>query len=534
MAWLYICWLHWDNDGLWYGDAPHHAANGLFWKDYLLSLSLHPKDYALSYHARYPVIAPTTYPPVFYVVEAVVFGVFGSSPYIAKGLVLGFALMAGLYTTAWCRRWVSKDAAWAGMVLVLLPGVVRWSSCIMLNVPAVALSIGALYHTRRWLESPKASPAWRHLYVGAVLAVLSILTYLTSCVVAVIAGIWLVVERRWDLLWKRKTVLVLVLSALALVPWVLVVLKFERSRSVWATGTADHVSHLLNWPWMYYLRRFPELFGAHLLLIAAVGIAAGLAVRRWRHETLLMLLLTLICYGYSYLPAKEGRYILLLSLPLVIFCLFGLLTIATYLGKLLGIRPNWAKATTLLMVVSLFIGQAWLTSRVYVMSISGYKELVKYIEKIAPDESVFYDGKNSGIFTFYIQSRDPGYCRRVVLGQKLLYAEGITSSRHEFVSSAEEVVERLQKRGGCQWLAIADSPDSPPSEAAWSLRGAIKGPQFKLVKSFPITRTKTNGLEKTDVNLYQFLLPVQQADEVDMPYFSLGEGVRFKVKPIQR
>ncbi|MEJ2702857.1 MAG: hypothetical protein P8Z79_10495 [Sedimentisphaerales bacterium] len=99
MAWLYICWLHWDNDGLWYGDAPHHAANGLFWKDYLLSLSLHPKDYALSYHARYPVIAPTTYPPVFYVVEAVVFGVFGSSPYIAKGLVLGFALMAGLYTT---------------------------------------------------------------------------------------------------------------------------------------------------------------------------------------------------------------------------------------------------------------------------------------------------------------------------------------------------------------------------------------------------------------------------------------------------
>jgi hypothetical protein len=33
-AWLFVCWLHWDNDGLWYGDAPKHAANGVFWKDY--------------------------------------------------------------------------------------------------------------------------------------------------------------------------------------------------------------------------------------------------------------------------------------------------------------------------------------------------------------------------------------------------------------------------------------------------------------------------------------------------------------------
>jgi len=121
IAWLYICWLHWDNDGLWYGDAPRHAANGLFWKDYLLSLSLNPRNYALSYHARYPVIAPTTYPPAFYLLEAVVFGVFGPSPYIAKGLVLGFALIAGLYTTAWCHRWISwpvKDARWPSPVRV--------------------------------------------------------------------------------------------------------------------------------------------------------------------------------------------------------------------------------------------------------------------------------------------------------------------------------------------------------------------------------------------------------------------------------
>ena len=100
-AWLFLCWLHWNNNGLWYGDAPRHAANGIFWKDFLLSLSFEPKSYALSYFARYPVIAPTLYPPLFYLLEAVSFEIFEPSPYIAKNLVLVFLLIATLYTTAW-------------------------------------------------------------------------------------------------------------------------------------------------------------------------------------------------------------------------------------------------------------------------------------------------------------------------------------------------------------------------------------------------------------------------------------------------
>ena len=186
-AWLFVCWLHWDNDGLWFGDAPRHAGNGLFWKDYLQTLSLDPKGYALSYYARYPTINPTSYPPAFYLLEAVFFGAFGPSPYIAKGLVLAFVLLASLYITAWCRRWIDPDAGWAGILLLLLPGVIMWSHAIMLNVPALALNIAALYHLRRWMESPPASPAWRQYYVGAALVVLSILTYLPSCVIVLIA-----------------------------------------------------------------------------------------------------------------------------------------------------------------------------------------------------------------------------------------------------------------------------------------------------------------------------------------------------------
>jgi 4-amino-4-deoxy-L-arabinose transferase-like glycosyltransferase len=537
--WLFLFWLHWNNNGLWPGDAPRHAANGLFWKDYLLSLSLDPKGFALSYHARYPVISPTTYPPVFYIIEAVFYGAFGSSPYVAKNLVLGFTLIAALYTTAWSRRWIAEDAGWAGVLFVLLPGVVRWSHAIMLNIPALALSIGALYHFRRWLESPTKSPLWNHLYIAATLTVLSILTYVTSCVLLLIVGMWLLIERRWYLLRNKRALLVFIFSSLSLLPWIIVVLKFESMRIQMATGTVDQ---FISIPWkyyleciVYYLKCLPDLFGIHILFITVCGIVGGIYSRRWRHETILMLIMAMVCFFFFvYVPAKEDRYIMLLSVPIVCFCLIYVQTMILFLGKLARLRSKQTKIVNIAIVI-LLIGQAWLASRVHVRYVFGYEQLVEFMEKIAPEESIFYDGRRYAMFTFHVQARDPNYRRRVVLGRKLIYAENQYSSPEEFVSSSQDVIEVLQKKGGCQWLIVADHPDDPQIAAAWYLREAVKEPQFELVKSFLIDRITIEGVEDiSNISVYRFLSPINRVDMVDMPLFSLGEGVYRKVKPIQR
>lgn len=120
LALLYVASLHWSNDGLWYqGDSPRHAANGLFWWDFLASFPVNPVKFTLSYYARYPVIHPTGYPPLFYLIEGAAFRLLGPSPYVAKGLVLAFALFAALYVAAWLRRWVSEEAGWFGALLIL-------------------------------------------------------------------------------------------------------------------------------------------------------------------------------------------------------------------------------------------------------------------------------------------------------------------------------------------------------------------------------------------------------------------------------
>ena len=95
LAVLYIGALHLGNDGLWpQGDAPRHATNGIFWWDYLASFTANPVEFTLRYYARYPAINPIGYPPVFYLLEGAAFSLMAVSPFVAKGLVFAFALLA--------------------------------------------------------------------------------------------------------------------------------------------------------------------------------------------------------------------------------------------------------------------------------------------------------------------------------------------------------------------------------------------------------------------------------------------------------
>jgi hypothetical protein len=126
-----------DNDGLWcFGDAPRHAMTGLFWKGFLRQLPADSKAFVLSYFTRDPAINPVSYPPLFHLIEAGGVAIFDPSPFVAKGIVLCFALIEALDGMAWLRRWVAKEAGFYGAFLLLLPGQISLSHAIMLKVPA--------------------------------------------------------------------------------------------------------------------------------------------------------------------------------------------------------------------------------------------------------------------------------------------------------------------------------------------------------------------------------------------------------------
>jgi hypothetical protein len=172
--------------------------------------------------------------------------------------------------------------------------------------------------------------------------------------------------------------------------------------------------------------------------------------------------------------------------------------------------------------------QSSLAAQYRVPSIHGYQEVVSFLERVAPEEPVFYDGRYDGVFTFYVRAGDEEFQRRVVLGHKLLYtcAVFVGWRQKEFVGSPEEVIDVLRRRGGCRWLAL-ETGGVHPCAAVDYLHQAVKTPAFELVRSFPIEAPR---IDRVDV--YRLRGPVANVETVDLPFPILGPDVTYRVRPI--
>src|SRR5262249_29077764 len=150
-----------------------------------------------------------------------------------------------------------------------------------------------------------------------------------------------------------------------------------------------------------------------------------------------------------------------------------------------GSNPSWA---FLMAMALLLVPQLATAHRIKVPMVQGFQEVVGFFEQVAPHGRLFYDGRHDGIFSFYMRASDPKFARSVILGDKLLYASAIYRRWRltEKVASPEDVVEAFGKRCGCQWLAIARSKNPPNIAAMRYLYQALEGPEFHLVRSFPI------------------------------------------------
>jgi len=528
VVWLYLWCLQLDNDGLWYqGDSPRHAMNGFFWLDYLRDFTLDAKSYALSYYARFPAIDPAARPPLFYLLEGTAFILLGPSPYVAKGLVLCFALVAAVYVWAWLRRWISEEAAWAAGLFLLLPGISRWSHAVMLNIPALAFSIAALYYTRRWLDTANAS--LRDFWPVLILMLFVILTYYTAGIVVFAVAGFVISHRSVGRAFGRKEVLLLVLTIVGLLPFAWLIARWAPMHLSWVVPKPAHLVKLSNW--MFYPVQVLQLCNLHLVVLAAIGAASPLWDRRWRHEVKNFIIWIVLLYlPLSLLEAKELRYALLLSVPLIGLGAIAVIQLSEWIADYVPHFPLTSKSVTVAVFLTLVMVQIPLAASYRVISVSGFKEVAAYIEQVAPDEPVFYDGLHDGNFVFYMRAGDPEFRRRVVLGSKLLYTYYFHPRwlQREFVHSPEEVIEVLRQRGGCRWLVIEMGGKTASVPAQQHLRQAVKTPAFELVQSFPITARDAS----LRVDVYRLTLPVAEVDEVELPFASLGPDVQYQVHPI--
>jgi len=523
-AWLVPVVLHAGNDGLWYlGDAARHAITGLFWWDFLSALPSDPADYVLRYYARYPTIVPLSYPPVFYLLEGVAFRIFGVSPFVAKGLVLCFALVGSLYVAAWLRRYVAREAGWGGALMALQPGVVVWSNAVMLNIPAMTLGVIALYHMRRWLDEGASSA---HLWLAIGAAVVTVLTYFPAALVGVVVGAWLIIEGRTPALWRRHRPAVLLgiggvlLVLLLIIQWV--PLPF-------ALGWPSWVDLAQQRRWLLYVWAQPRLLSTPTLIFAAVAFPVAWGAPRWRRDLLLLTSWIGIAYCcLSYLYSQHPRYALLMTPAFILLAMIGLRGVVDALCGVLGFSASRCLTAALLALVAF---HAYAAQFVPVPSITGFRDIARFVLQESPTDRVFYEGGCDGIFTFYVRAQDPNFTHVVVRGSKLLYASAVlpTFRLQEHVASSADVIRAFESECGCAWVALEEPESEEDNAAVRYLREAVRGPSFRLVRSFPIHAPAAHR-----VDIYQYLGRIDTPDELRLPFPILGDGQQFRARPIER
>lgn len=516
---LFIAGLHWHNDGLWYPDAPLHAANGLFWWDLLGALPTDPIEYTIRYYARYPVIKPAAYPPLFYLLEGVTFALFGPAPHLAKGIVLAFTGLAGVYTMAWARRWIAPWAGWAGALLVLVPGVVVWSNAVMLNLPATALSLGALYHFRRWIERDGT----RQLVLSSAFVAGVLMTYFPSGTILLICGAWALWQRRGPDI-RRRGLWAVGAAIAAAIPLGIVLLlgPVQAMRNL-----PSPVVALNPKVWLFYAVATLQVTGKAVLALGSLGLVLGLSAPRWRREaTYIAILIAVQVITLTTVPARDARYVI----PLIpAFLLAACIGVAIVSARVRNAGP----AAQAVAIAATMAAAAFSATRVHVPEITGVRELAAYLRDTAPREAVMWDGDYGAVFAFYVRALDPSFERRVVAGNKLLYEYGpgatFAWTQTSHVKTQRDVVEMLQRRSGCRWIVISEEPHVSWLEGRNLLRAALAGPDFELVRIVP-----TTGLGWRQVRLYRSVHPVDPVETQDLRFPSFGNREFRQVRPITR
>jgi hypothetical protein len=525
LTWIYIVALHWRNDGLWFqGDAPRHAANGLFWWDFLSRIPVNPFEFALTYYARYPVINPPMYPPVFYLLEGATFAVFGPSPFVAKALVLCFTLAVGLYMLAWLRRWMLPAAGWAAPLLILQPSVIGWSHAVMLNVPAMALTFAALYHGRRWLEAP----ASRQIYLTVTFTVLAVLTYVTSGLLVFVLLAWAAFEHRWTAIVTRRAIAVWIAGGLVVLPWAIIVVTWMRPVAEFTVARPG--ATLSTRAWLYYVHALPHLFAPLLLGAAAVGAVGALLDTRWRHEAIVASLWATLCYiGLCYIGPREDRYLLIAAPAVVIVGVLGVVLLVGWIPVVRIIDKTGIIATAALILVAVHLVRA---HSMFLPFVEGFPDVVRYFEREAPHERVLYDGPFNGSFSFYMRAGDPGFTRSVVAGHKLLYPSAMMRAGGrvtERASSPAQALAILRGECDCRWVVIERSRGSEATLAARHLREAVAGPEFQFMTSYTL-----RGNTPIRLDIYRLIEGQTGRGDVDVRLPILRPDAEFRRRPIER
>ncbi|MFN2163010.1 MAG: glycosyltransferase family 39 protein [Candidatus Promineifilaceae bacterium] len=394
-----------------WSEAPRNALNGAFFVDLLHERPFgDPVGWAESYYLQYPALTVLFYPPLFHVILALTFSVFGVSHAVAVGTVVGFLLFLlwGVYAIG--KHYLDQ---WAGIFSMLLvscaPAVLVWSQQVMLEVPMLAFTTWSVYFLAVYVDRRKTSD----LALAAGAALCAVYTKQTAVIVLLPMALYVMAITRGSPFRRRSDLMILAIAALLLIPLLIIQWKFGGFNVSTVVDRSDvDIDRFGLEGLFWYGIRLHQIVGIPSILAIVGGGLVTLWCGRWPAARRGVVAMTLWFFaGYALLTTidlKETRHAVLLA------------PAAAILGGLLlsgAVRDGRVRRLLFLCGVLVFPVALWAARAPWV---SGYAEMAELVGTRVPDGSrVLFLGNRDGSFIFNVRSRIPDKDLVVVRADKL-------------------------------------------------------------------------------------------------------------------
>lgn len=435
-----------DGD-FWWSDAPRHALNGVFLRDFVAAHPLHHLvQWAVQYYLKRPALTIMFYPPLFYAVEATAFALFGVSHFIAQCTVSLFVLLlavsAYLLSRLLLPRWAAAGAA---LLVIGTPETALWGRQVMLDLPAYGLITASAACLTAYVTTGR--PVAIYLAVSFLLAAIYT-KYNASFVAPALAAAFVAAKGRAAPR-DRHAVIAGLLGAVGLLPAIGLFMRFGAANLTSVSGLRGTLPLDSLACWLFYLEALPAQLGWLTVLLSAGGLVflvrrIVVAESRWACALLLAWLVAGYLF-FTFISLKEARDTLMVLLPLAITAPLFLLAV---LPKSLGEPAGLALGMGTLLYTLVFFP---------VPHMKGYQEVASFLSANVPrDGIVVYSGYRDGNLIFDLTALGNRSDITVIRADKLLLSVPAGERRRGVRQATDDqaAIGRLLRDLGASYFVV--------------------------------------------------------------------------------
>lgn len=484
------------SEPFYYNDETRHVMTGVYFRDLLHDLPLgNLREYTVNYYLQYPSLGLLVWPPLFHALEGLLMSVFGTSMAVPLALVGLFATAACAYLFLLvCRTHDLPRAAAATLLFGLSPLVFEYSRFVMLEVPTLALALGAVYHFTRYLDAERR----RDLALAALFSALAALTRFDAIYLPPLFLIMIAARRRWGLLRRREVLAAAALAVLIVLPIFALIageIGWFHLRQATETLTQDFPGYLTLSRYVFYPLYLPSQVGVLTLTAAAAGMAAGVAA--WRGESLVYFAMIAATYlTFTPIGEMDSRH-----------AIYWVPAISFFAAHGLGAVAAWMRAPKLYLPLAAVVVVA---ASLSVLSkprtfVRGYEEAARRLAS-QPDAPPFclFVGRLNGNFIYQLRRHDPARRIWVLRADKLFYSVLVNTQTDykQYAAGETEILDTIYKYDPA-FIVVEDPPGAAWIAAEDRLRSIIESrpERFRLESDMALD---TNNAEMSGTRLKIF------------------------------